>query len=103
MVAVGEDFGVRGAGDGGLKGFNFLPFDLLLRRAIAQADLVLLGFEPQNFEIVFVAGDEDGGNPRAASGFGLLRSRVASAFVTVTFGAAFFDFGNVAETFDAFS
>src|SRR5271156_4940902 len=83
----------RRASDGGLKGFDFLPLDLLLRRAIAQADFVLLGFEPQNLEIVFVTGDEDGGDSRAACRFGLLRSGVASAFVTVTFRAAFFDFG----------
>src|SRR5271156_385402 len=92
----------RRAGDGRLKGFDFLPLDLLLRRAIAQADFVLLGFEPQNLEIVFVAGDEHGGDSRAACGLRLLRSSVASALVAVTLRTAFFDFGDVAEGFDPF-
>src|ERR1700722_4893628 len=92
----------RRTSDGGLKRFNFLALDLLLCRPIAEAYLVLFGFETQNLEIVFIAGGQNGGYARTAGSFGL-RGGVAATFVAVALRATFFNLGNVAEPFNPFS
>src|SRR6185437_3413058 len=76
--------------------FHFLAFDLLLRRAIAEANLVLLGFEPQDLEVIFLRRCEHRADTRAA---GLLVPFAIA--VALALGAPFLDFGDVAEAFDA--
>ena len=88
---------LRRPSNGGFEGFDFLALDLLLRRAITQADFVLFRFEAQNLEIVFAAGGEDRGNASTARSLLLRRG-----FIAVAFGTALLDFRNVAEAFDAF-
>src|SRR6204780_1133718 len=60
--------------------FNLLPLDLLLRGAIAQADFMLLGLNPENLEIVLATCHEHGSDPRAARRFFLVALALRFAF-----------------------
>src|SRR5271156_7039598 len=64
------------------ESFNLLTLDLFLRRAIAQADLMLLRLKPQNLEIVLAPYYEHGSDARAARRLFL---------VAIAFRFAFFD------------
>src|SRR4029077_2232471 len=73
---------------------HFLPLLLLLRGAVAQADLASFRFETQHFEIVFIALREHGCDSCAASASGLF-------LIAIALRTTLLDFRNVAEPFDA--
>src|SRR5580704_8096491 len=73
--------------------FDLLPLHLLLRRAIAQADFVLLGFQTQDLEFVLVPGCQDSRHTSAACRLFL---------VAIAFRSPLFDLGNMAKRLNAF-
>src|ERR1700735_5314976 len=75
-----------------MKRFHLLALYLLLRGAITQTSLVLIRFGADYFEFVFLARSQE----RCSTIFARRLLAIALAF-----GAAFLDFRNVAERFDA--
>src|SRR5580658_2311667 len=75
-----------------MKRLHLLALYLLLRCAIAQSDLVLLGLDANDFEFVFLPGSQ--------KRCGTIFSRRLLA-IALAFRAPLLDFRNVAQRFDA--